>query len=98
MAKRACSRIWRALHESVNFVHDPENNTSPYRSLTGPVGYRPVLASAKPRVMPSQSIVFTCMMYDRLGIPTILEVLFRGITVGLALAMLGSYYIVDLAS
>ena len=30
------SRIWRALHESVNFVHDPEKQ---YKSLS--VAHRP---------------------------------------------------------
>ena len=33
------------------------------RPVCVPVG---IPSSAKPRVMPSQSIVFTCMMYDRL--------------------------------
>ena len=35
-------RIWRALHEYVNFVHDPENSTGPYLSGPGPV-WIPVL-------------------------------------------------------
>ena len=32
------SRIWRALHESVNFVHDPEKQ---YKSLSVAQSHRP---------------------------------------------------------